>query len=321
VTTPTFDDLVKKYLFTRLAPYVDQDALSEWLDRLFNFSLGKLLGYNLCIDLKNQSLPTPLVADVINNMSASGGDERARFYEFIEGEAVQPHYILKHVRGVQPLNGDRYVRILPLDLGIEYYFRHALTLSSSNREAEDEVLEQFFNPDKTKRKGLGLVREVWRGRMLNVWVMSKAQLDDVRSAVHEEQFANAVRDLLGFSELDEGTLVGIVYPADFTEGYLPTTLDAHSGCHFFVTHDSAGADWGLTCCLNITHAGHYFGHDGFKERVHESFDGLTDAFHGEIIGEITEEPEPNWSYLLRVARSRVRASWGSPSMGGGGTTI
>lgn len=309
---------IKECLFTRLSPHVtDVDAFNVWIDRLFTFPLGELLGVNLCADLRNESLEPSLVADIINRMSDADGDERARFYALIEND--QHNYILKHARGAQPLEGDRYVRIFPLDQGIDYYFLDALELNSSSHEVESEVLEQFFNPDRTKRMGLGLVKEVWRGGLLNVWVTSKAVLDDVRAAFDEEQFPNAVRDRLGFGELDDGMLVGIVYPADFTEGYIPTTLDAHSGCRFFIPYDPAGSDWGLTCCLNTTHEGHYFGIDGFVERVHEAFDGLTDEFEGEIIGEITEEPGPNLSYLLEVAHWRLSTSWDGVSGSGGGT--
>jgi hypothetical protein len=300
---------IKKDLFTWLASEVkDETAFNEWLEGLFQLDLGAVLGVNLYIDLKNKSLDRARVAKVIDRMAASSDDARARFYACLEDEAFQLECILQHAHGPQPLPADRYVRIFPLDLGIEYYFRRALELNPANYETEDEVLKQFFNPDKAERKGLSMVHEVWRGRLLSVWVTSKAQLDDVRSAAGDERlFANAVRDRIGFSELDEGLLVGIAYPADFSErhGYIPTTLDAHAGCHFFIPYTSTDADWGLSCCLNANHDGHYFGTDGFKERVHRSIDGLTDEFEGEIIGEVIGTPAPDRSYLLEVALSRA----------------
>lgn len=298
---------IKQYLLARLASDVaEETALGEWIDNLFNDTLGQVLGVNLYIDLRNESLEQSRVVSIINRMPAAGVDARARFYACVEG--LQSECICKHARGRQELVGDRYVRILPLDLGIEYYFRHALTLTSSNREAEDEVLDQFFNPLREERKGLGLVKEVWRGRMMNVWVTSKAQLDDVRAATPDDEFANVVRDHLGFDELDEGMLVGIAYPADFapTDACIPTTLDAHSGCRFFIPSTSADAGWGLTCCLHGRHdGGPPTRRAGLRERVHKAIDGLTDEFEGEIIGEITEETVPDWAYLLEVALDRA----------------
>jgi hypothetical protein len=299
---------IKEYLVARLAQEVREEAaFREWVDNLFKDTLGQVLGVNLYIDLFHESLEQSLVASIIDGMSPSGGDARERFYACVEDEGFQPGCICMHKRGTQLLAGDRYVRILPLDLGIQYYFRHALSLASSGHEAESEVLEEFFNPVKEERRGLGLVREIWRGRMMNVWVTSKAQLDDVRAATDEDEFANVVRDYLGFEELDEGVLVGIVYPVDFAadDVRIPTTLDAHSGCHFFVSFASVGAEWGLTCCLNGGHDHAPPPRSGFKERVHRPFVGLTDAFESEMIGKVTEEPEPDWAYLLGVALDRA----------------
>jgi hypothetical protein len=295
---------VKDYLKNCLAPEVaDEAQFNEWLDSLFIDDLGQVLGINLYIDLMNDALDHLLVAQVIDRMIASSSDARERFCVCLEDEAYQLDYICKNRQGPQPLLKDRYITILPLESMIEYYFRYALTLpSSSSFEAQDEILRNFFKPKKEDRKGLGIINRTWRGRMQNVWVTSKNQIDALRFATAEDKFANAVRDRLGFAELDEGTLVGIIYPANFDglKAYIPTTLDAHAGCHFFIPFASVKSTWGFTCGLNSRSP-------GLSERVHQSFEGLTDEFESEMIGEITEEAMPDWVYLLEQARKRA---WG-----------
>lgn len=294
---------IKADLKERLDELVaDGVKFNDWLDSLFNDDFGQVLGINLHIDLEHGSLDQSLVVQVIDQMEALSGDARDRFCSCLEDEEYQSHYICKHRGDAQPLKGDRYVRILPLDTMIEYYFRYALTLpSSSSFEYQDEVLRKFFNPKRSERKGLGVIERTWRGRMHNVWVTSKKQLDSVRSSTEEGEFANTVRDRLGFDEPCEGRkLVGIIYPVDFErlKTYIPTTLDAHAGCHFFIPFASIESDWGLSCCLNSTAP-------GFKERVHKSFQGLTDEFESEIIGDVTRETIPDWQYLLNEALSRA----------------
>lgn len=293
---------VKDYLKNCLAPEVAEEAqFNEWLDELFNDDLGQILGISLYIDLKNNSLDQSLVVQLIDRMATSSSNARERFYLCLEDEKYQSNYICKHRNSAQPLTNDRYIRILPLESMIEYYFRYALTLpSSSSYESQNEVLRNFFGAKKEERKGLGIIQRTWKGRMQNVWVTSKEQLDTLRSHTPAEKFANAVRDCLGFDELDEGKLVGIIYPVniDNVQAYIPTTLDAHVGCHFFLPIASINNTWGLSCGLNPMAP-------GLNERVHESFEGLTDEFESEIIGDVNREASPDWEYLLNQALSRA----------------
>jgi hypothetical protein len=295
----------KEYLRDRLSDVTDRVELAQWLDELFDDELGRVLGLGLYIDVKSTALDSSLVAKVIDRMLPTAGEARDRFCRATEDTTHQTEYICKHLRGRQPLNGDRYIRILPLEAMIEFYFRFAMSLPSpSSYASQNKVLKKFFDPVRTKRRGLGVIKRTWRGRLLNVWVTSKNDLDALREKTAVDKFADMVGISLGFDGLLKGNkLVGIVYPVDpdLVAGYIPTTLDAHLNCRFFVPFADANSDWGLTCCLhNLERHLH-----GLKERVHEAFDGLTNEFQGEIIGDITEEFKPDWSHLLEVASGRA----------------
>jgi hypothetical protein len=302
---------VKEYLNSRLGCHVqDRAQFDKWLDALFDDDRGSVLGFNIYIDLKSNALEQELVIQVIDRMAASHSNARDSFCLSVEDERYQPQYVCKHSHGSQPLDEDRYVRIMPLDDMIEYYFRYAMTLpSSSNYASQNKVLRQFFNPNIDRRKGLGLIAKTWRGRMYNVWVTSKREMDELRSITSKNSFADEVGERLGFDQLIAGDkLLGIIYPVnlDHLETYIPTTLDAHNGCNFFVPFASGDVDWGLSCCLNLNSRQK---NDpdiyGFKERVHESFEGLTDEFEGEIIGDVTESAAPDLNHLFHVARRRA----------------
>lgn len=296
--------LVIDYLKTRLGSHVadaKKDQFNDWLNKLAADRLGAVLGYNLYIDLKNNCLDDALVIDVINRMVTSHSHPRDCFCVCLEDEAQQLRYICKHARREQSLEGDRYIKISSLDSMIEHYFMHALGLpNATSLESQTQVLDLFFEPPDGEKMGLGIIEGTIRGRMKNVWVTSKNELDELRDATPPTEFANIVRDRLGFDELNDGKLVGIVYPIDFNraKAYVPTTLDAHSGCHFFISFVSGTNDWGLTCGLSSTAI-------GLKERVHEAFDGLTDEFESEMIGDITKLADPEWKHLLDEADRRA----------------
>lgn len=304
-------DEVEQYLKSRLRSHVkNKTQFDKWLKALLNDEQGRVLGYNLYIDLNSEALNQKLVGKVIDRMDISHRDARERFCMSIEDERYQSEYICQHPHPAPSLDGDRYIRILPLEDMIEYYFRDPLGLSSSSTYAsKSKVLKKFFHPKRDRRKGLGLIESTWRGRMLNVWVTSKQGLDELRQRTSKREFADQVGNRLGFDNLVIGDiLVGIVYPINFNHlvAYIPTTLDAHVGCHFFVPFAAAGVDWGLSCCLNLdSRPKHDPDSYCFKERVHEFFEGLTDEFEGEIIGSITEDSLPDWEHLFNVAQRRA----------------
>lgn len=291
---------VKTFLSRALKPHIAAKAnFTQWLDALFMDDLGKVLGVNLYIDLRNRSLPIPLLLDVLNRLTANASYVKAArdgFYFCIEAEC-QHICLCKHPGKVTPLAaGDRYVRVLPLESMINFYLRDAIT-AAPNAEGEAEVRREFYG--KGPRRKLGLVKKTWRGKMNNVWVTSFNTLLGVLAGLPEKKKANVIRDRFGFFGADTGTLVYVAYPPDFTEAYVPTTLDAHSGCYFFVPPPSPPPPaWGLTCSLTP-------GHTGVEERVHLAFDGLTDEYESEIIGDITEPSSPDPNHLLSVALSRA----------------
>jgi hypothetical protein len=299
-------DKAKEYLRIRLGRKVKNPLeFNEWLDALFNEEMGRVLGLNLYIDLKSDSIDLALVTRVIDSMVTSVSDPRDRFCYSIEDENNQAVCVCQHSRRSEPVESDRYVRILPLDDMIEYYFRYAMALpSSSTYAAQSKVLRLFFNPVKSARKGLGVIKKTWQGRMVNVWVTSKNELDALRPIARKRNLADVVANNLGYDGLVSGDqLVGIIYPVSFDhlESHIPTTLDAHVGCRFFLPFADVALDWGLTCCLNDIKPGS----KNLKERVHKPIDGLTDEFEGDIIGDITEDSSPDYSHLYAEALRRA----------------
>ena len=300
---PTLQD-IRNYLYNELSSYVALESyFIEWLDDIFNEDnvFGQLLGIGLYIDLKTSALEKNTVINILDKMILED-NARISFYLCVENEENQSSCICQHRSSMQNIDGDRYVRVLPLSSMIDYYYRHATTLPPNYGEAEIEVIQEFYNPDRGKRTGLGVIRTVWRGKMGNVWVTSKSELDEILySDISEEKKACSIRDRLGFYELDDGLLVYVVYPSDseLAEAYVPTSLDACSKSYFFVPIGKTEETWGMTCSLNPASV-------GMKERVHKVFnEGLTDAFESEIIGPVTEAGKPDTDHLQEVALNRA----------------
>jgi len=179
---------------------------------------------------------------------------------------------------------------------IDYYLRAALSISP-NAEAEDEVRRKFYGAGPRTR--LGIVKNTWRGQMNNVWLTSLTLLLKSIDGLPDGEKGNEVRDRLGFFGTDAGTLVYVAYPPDFDNVFIPTSLDAHSGCYFFLSPPPPPPPaWGLTCSLAS-------GKKGMEERVHLAFDGLSDDYRSEIIGDITRPSSPDVHYLLDQALSRT----------------
>jgi hypothetical protein len=284
---------LSNYLLEEIA---DETAFGAWLDKLLSDVYGQILSLNLYIDLHMGCLNASAVANILNRMTYSGSEPRWAFYEYIENN--QGEALFNHLGGALTLANDQFVRILLLADMVDYYLRKPLSLPSLSYEAQQEVLDRFFFLPPDRRETLAVVNEVQRGRMLNVWVTSKNALDTALTRITSDNTANKLRDRLGFSGVDNGKLVYIVYPEDFDRAstYVPTTLDTHSGSLFYV---SAGENaWGLTCCLSP-------GTDGMKERVHEPFTGLTADFKLELLGEITESSSPDLDHLLGEAVRRA----------------
>ena len=280
-----------------LAEIEDETALGDWLEKLLTDEIyGQVLCVNLYIDLKRGSLHTSTVANIINRMAFSGATPRWTFYQYIEKN--QSEALFNHLTGALTLADDQFVRILTLSDMIDYYLRKPLRLPPLSYDAEQEVFEKFFNAPEHKRTTLAVVREIQRGKMLNVWVTSKTMLDKALADLPKEQAANILRDRLGFSGVDNGKLVGVVYPKDFDSAgtFVPTTLDTHSGSLFYVS--TGEEEWGLTCCLNSRT-------EGMKERVHEPFSGLTADFKLELLGDITDISEGELDHLLGEAINRA----------------
>jgi hypothetical protein len=279
-----------------LAEIEDETAFGEWLDKLLSDVYGQVLCLNLYIDLTKGCLNAPAVASVINRMTFSGSEPRWAFYQYIENN--QGQVLFNHLGGALTLADDQFVRILLLRDMVDYYFRKAITLPPLTYEAEQEVLNKFILPPPDSRQSLDVISEVQKGKMLNVWVTSKDTLDTALAPLTSDKKANTLRNRLGFSGVDSGKLVYLVYPEHFDRArtYVPTTLDTHKGSLFYV---SAGEkEWGLTCCLTP-------GTHGLKERVHEPFTGLTADFTLELLGEITESSNANPDHLLDEAVRRA----------------
>lgn len=299
---PTLEE-IKIYLHDELGPHVsDASSFEQWLNGLFDHDnvFNHLLGINLYIDLKTGALERDTVIQILNSMTPLD-DARLSFYQYVEQEDNQSFCVCQHRGSAQGISDDRYVRVLPLTSMIEYYFRAATTLPADLGEAENEVERLFYNSDPGSRTQLGVIRNVWRGGMENVWVTSKTALDDIiNSDIPDDEKACLTRDRLGLYELDDGRLVYVVYPPDFdfVEAFVPTTLDASSTSYFFAATGMTTETWGMTCSLNHKCT-------GMLERVHKAFVGLTDDFGSEIIGYLTEAGEPDPNHLLEVALNRV----------------
>ncbi len=291
---------IKDYLALALTPVVaDRPGFGRWLDLLFTDVYGQVLGVNLYIDLKHGRVAHSHVVKLFDDMTFPGGDARWAFYNHVEGH--QGDCLFNHLGGPQLLDDDQYVRVLTIKDMIDYYLRKPLRLPSLTYEAEQEVLDRFFYAPEDSREKLGVVTEIWKGKMMNVWVTSGKDLDFEISKIPELDLANIIRDRLGFSALHAGKLVRIIYPIDFdrAEVYIPTTLDASTGSLYYLSAFS-GRGWGLSCCLSPTH-------HGLNERVHKAFDGgLTDEFEMKLLSEITNAASPNTSHLLNEAINRAR---------------
>jgi hypothetical protein len=252
---------------------------------------------NLYIDLKTGAIGAAEVANVLNKM-ARDGDARLRFYRCVEDEENQSDCICRHYRGEQSIEGDRYVRIMPFTSMVKYCSGAISATYSADREAEVE--EMFYAADPAERVRLGVLERFWCGRMENVWVTSKTELDQVLELdVSPQEKASRLRTRLGFYKYDVGRLVFVAYPSgtDFVAAFQPTSLDANTTSSFFISKGSHADTWGETCSLNSTF-------DGMRERVHRGFEGLTDAFESEIIGPVEPE-DPDMDHFLSVAWSRV----------------
>jgi hypothetical protein len=292
---------IRDYLQAKLTPYVTRVSdFDQWLDNLFGLKniFGHVLGLNLYIDLKTGALDELEVANVVNLM-VKDSDARRSFYGCVEDVSHQSLCICQHRNGQQVIDHDRYVRIMPFTSMVQYYCR-SLTKTYSP-EAEAEVERMFYSEDRAERFPLGLLTGRWRGRMDNVWVTSKSDVDEILSlSIAPEKKATCLRTRLGFYEYDRGRLVFVAYPpdVDFFASFQPTSLDANSGCFFFVSKGNLATEtWGETCSLNSSFP-------GMRERVHHGFQGLTDAFESEIIGYV--EPEiTDTNHLLHTAWSRV----------------
>jgi hypothetical protein len=289
---------IKENLRTLLLDEIeDESVLGDWLDKLLTDEIyGQVLCVNLYIDLTKGCLSTSKVASIVNRMAFSGTAPRWTFYQYIENN--QSEAIFNHLHGALGPADDQFVRVLPLADMIDYYLRQPLSLPPLSYDAEQEVFERFFNPPPDKRETLGVVTAIQRAKMLNVWVTSKTMLDTLLAHLPNDKTANILRDRLGFSGVDSGKLVCVVYPEEFDTArtFVPTTLDAHSGSLFYVS--SGENKWGMTCCLNS-------GSEGLKERVHEPFDGLTADFKLMFVGDITDVSSGQLDHLLGEAMKRA----------------
>ena len=296
---PTLQD-IQHYLHTKLTPFVTTGAdLDQWLADLFEApnTFGQLLGMNLYIDLKTEAIEERDVAKILNKMIRDR-DPRSSFYRCIEDVNNQSSCLCQHRSGQQNMDADQYVRVMPFT-SMARYCCESLT-KTNTPEAQAEIEEMFYADDPDERAPLGLLRALWRGRMDNVWVTSKVELDQVLSlSIGSEKKASQLRTRLGFYEYDTGRLVFVAYPPSSNyAAFQPTSLDANSTCFFFVSKQRQPNDtWGETCSLNPTLP-------GMKERVHRGFQGLTDDFESEIIGTV-EPSEADLNHLLSVAWSRV----------------
>jgi hypothetical protein len=291
---------IKDYLHTVLTPHVtNSDDFNAWLDNLFEATntFGQLLALNLYIDLRTNAITESGIANVLNNM-VYDGDARSSFYQCVEDKNNQPSCICQHSSGKQELASDQYVRVMPYTSMAAYC---CISLTKKNTpEAQAEIEQMFYAEDHAERCSLSMLSAWWRGRMENVWVTSKAELDEILDLdVDPTEKASLVRTRLGFYGYDTGRLVFIAYPAGaHYEAFQPTSLDANPGCLFFVSKQMQPTDtWGETCSLSS-------GFEGLKERVHRPFQGLTDDYETEIIGEV-EAQSPDMNHLLTVAWSRV----------------
>jgi hypothetical protein len=292
--------VIKDYLHSVLAPHVtDGDVFKLWLDNLCEATntFGQILALNLYIDLTTKAITQSGVANVLNNM-VYDGDARESFYQCVEDKNNQSSCVCQHSSGQQQLAGDRYVRIMPFSSMVTHC---SYSLSKKyTPEFEAEVEEMFYAEDHAERCPLSLLSAWWRGKMENVWVTSKTELDAILALkTSPEKKASQMRTRLGIYEYDTGRLVFVAYPASSScEAFQPTSLDANSGCVFFVSKQMQPADtWGETCSLSPDFP-------GMKERVHRTFRGLTDDFESEIVGPVEPE-DADMNHLLSVAWSRV----------------
>jgi hypothetical protein len=293
---PELDEIIND-LSNRLSRKVANiDKLNHWLNKLLEDIFGQVLCVNLYIDLRSGYLNEEQIGIIIDEIDFPSTGARAAFYEYVE--KYQSKVLFSNLEGPQTIENDQYVRILPIRDMIDYYLRSALKLPLTY-EAQREVMERFFELPDEDREELGIVTEVWRGRMMNVWVTSKSELELELSRLPTSDAANVIRDRLGFYEPNEGIIVYVIYPEKFDKPmvYKPTTIDAHYGCFQYLSIITKKG-WGRSCCLNSLS-------DGLDERVHEAIKGLTNEFKMKILGVIDQKASPDLEHLLNEALRRA----------------
>jgi hypothetical protein len=197
------------------------------------------------------------------------------------------------------LNNDQYIRVARLDSMIKYYLQQPLGFSPHTEESQREALARVFDMRNPNREKLGVITATWRGEWPNVWVISKAELESVISALPKGSQADHVRDRLGLKWESGCAIVYVIYPHLFDEvrAFKPTSIDAHWNFDCYISSTSNDG-WGKTFCLDGATG-------GFEERIHEIFQGLTDAFEPGILGTLMKDAEVDQQHLLAEAIRRV----------------
>jgi len=268
---------VRDYLQSEVIP----PEAEYWLRLLIGHDEGRRFAACLAIDLRcgalKQEEVRPFFA-AVSNGCADGLEALKSFAEAVQ--AVRDQWVCRSSHKGTPLEaGDRYARVMEIKGFTERYLAPTLPIppnAAGVREAR-----------RMLKRGLplGMLREVWRGGLPNVWISSQADLDKVRENSDPDHPGTVVNDALGLGFPDGGAedrrpeLLAVFYPEGVPdETFQPTSFDCRWDLylHLFVSMGRNNS-WGET--FSVSGQPPYC-----PERVHRAISGLNNSFVAQYIG-------------------------------------
>lgn len=302
-------DEVKSFLIATLLPLMRNPRKGRrWVDSLSACPDGKQLATSIAIDLRSGSLPTLLIAKLIDTIRLPSMIRR--FVANVQAHLFG-HFHIRRFAFRSPSDPR-----IAFDLALTAYGRKELVCSSfhrdSNMDADDHyarVLEladfityylrdhhYTLNPSDIARAKaiyctgphgipLGHIQEWWTGKHENVWVCSMKEISNLITPLEPGTRGSTLCDALG-RHIPWGIgpsalplLMLIRYPKHFSLPCpQPTSLDASwlAQGTFYISYKKHDA-WGRTHTLTPLGT-------PLRERVHSHFKGLTNDYSISCIG-------------------------------------
>jgi len=286
---------VREYLQSTVIP---ADA-GHWLSLLMAHDEGKRFAACLAIDLRCGALKPEEVRPFFASVSNGCADGLQALKCFADAiYAVRDQWVCRSSHTGKPLKpGERYARVMEIRGFAEKYLgpTYGTTSSSAAVHLARRML-QYPLP-------LGMLLQIWRGRMPNVWVLSEAELAQIRRDADPEHPGTVVSNALGLSypggaHDETPELLAVFYPEGLPEAtFQPTSFDSpwDQYLHLFVaTGENNG--WGETCSCS--------GEPPYcQERVHYAITRLNNSFVARYIG-VSNKLTRDVSKLVQAALDR-----------------